>query len=268
MRRVSAAVGFVLMGVMTLVAIGCVPQEKYDALLLLNRELQKEIYDKEAEIARLGERTGALQARALDAQRLLEQKDEHLASVMKERDEVRKAFDELMEVYKKLAERPAGEAALPEQIAIEIEQLAAQYPDLFEFDRASGRLRFASDITFDSGSNVVKPGARTAITKLARILASDVARQVHATIIGHTDSDRVAKPATISLLKELGKSANNQGLSEARAEAVAALLKAGGVEDTRIITRGMGAGQPIAGNNTADGKTKNRRVEIFLTMGA
>jgi flagellar motor protein MotB len=265
MRRVSAAVGFVLMGVLTLVAIGCVPQEKYDALLLLNRELQKEIYDKEAEIARLGERTGALQARALDAQRLLEQKDEHLASVMKERDEVRKAFDELMKI---LAERPASEAALPEQIAIEIEQLAAQYPDLFEFDRVTGRLRFASDITFDSGSNVVKPDARTAITKLARILASDVARQVYATIIGHTDSDRVAKPATISLLKELGKGANNQGLSEARAEAVAALLKAGGVEDARIITRGMGAGQPIAGNNTADGKTRNRRVEIFLTMGA
>jgi OOP family OmpA-OmpF porin len=58
------------------------------------------------------------------------------------------------------------------------------------------------------------------------------------------------------------------GLSNARAESVAEILKAGGIEAVRIITQGMGESQPLADNRTADGKAKNRRVEIFLAMGA
>jgi len=266
MRRVSVVVGLVLVGVLVMLSTGCVDQKKYDAVLLRNREQDKLLQEKDADIARLQERVEAMQARSGDAQRLLEQKDELLSAVQKERDEVRKAFNELLEVYKK---RPMGsEGPIPGPVAIEIEQLAAEYPNLFEFDRATGRLRFASDITFDSGSNVVKPEARVAITKLAAILSSDVAKKIHATIIGHTDTDPVKKATTIALLKELGKTQNNMGLSIARAESVAEILKTGGVEAARIITQGMGETQPLADNRSADGKAKNRRVEIFLAMGA
>lgn len=266
MRRVSVVVGLVLVCVLVMLSTGCVDQKKYDAVLLRNREQDKLLQEKDADIARLQERVEAMQARAGDAQRMLEQKDELLSAVQKERDEVRKAFNELLEVYKR---RPVGgEGPIPGPVAIEIEQLAAEYPNLFEFDRATGRLRFASDITFDSGSNAVKPEARTALTKLAAILSSDVAKKIHATIIGHTDTDPVKKPTTIALLKELGKTTNNMGLSIARAESVAEILKAGGVEAVRIITQGMGETQAIADNRTADGKAKNRRVEIFLAMGA
>jgi outer membrane protein OmpA-like peptidoglycan-associated protein len=267
MRRVSVVVGLVVVGVLAIASTGCVSQRDYDTLLLRNREQNKLLEDKEMDIARLQERVDAMQARAGDAQRLLDEKDKSLADAARERDEVRKRFAELLEVYKKLAGR-TGEGPIPGPVAIEIEQLAAEYPNLFEFDRATGRLRFASDITFDSGSNVVKPEARTALTKLAAILSSDVAKKIHATIIGHTDTDPVKKPTTIALLKELGKTQNNMGLSIARAESVAEILKAGGVEAVRIITQGMGETQSIADNRTADGKAKNRRVEIFLAMGA
>jgi len=263
MRRVSVVVGVVLVGVLVMLSTGCVDQKKYDAVLLRNREQDKLLQEKETEIAHLQERVEAMQARAGDVQVLLDGKDKALAEAARERDEIRKAFNELMEVYKRLA-AGGGAAAIPEQVAIEIEQLAREYPNLFEFDRATGRLRFAADITFDSGSNVVKPEARTALAKLAAILSSDVAKRVHATIIGHTDTDPVKKPTTIALLKELGKTQNNMGLSIARAEAVAEILKAGGVEADRIITQGMGETQPIPGA----GKDKNRRVEIFLAMGA
>jgi outer membrane protein OmpA-like peptidoglycan-associated protein len=263
MRRVSVVVGLVLVGVLVMLSTGCVDQKKYDAVLLRNREQDKLLQEKDADIARLQERVEAMQAQKGDAQRMLEQKDELLAAVQKERDEVRKAFNDLMEVYKKLAAGGGG-GAIPAEVAIEIEQLAREYPNLFEFDRATGRLRFASDITFDSGSNAVKPEARTALTKLAAILSSDVAKRVHATIIGHTDTDAVKKATTIALLKELGKTTNNMGLSIARAESVAEILKAGGVEAARIITQGMGETQPIPGAS----KDKNRRVEIFLAVGA
>jgi len=74
----------------------------------------------------------------------------------------------------------------------------------------------------------------------------------------------VVKRATIAHLRKLGKPATNMGLSEARAEAVAAVLRAGGVDASRMSTSGRGAADPVASNGTAAGKAKNRRVEIYV----
>jgi len=146
-----------------------------------------------------------------------------------------------------------------------IEDLSTMYPGLFTFDAARGMFRFNSDITFDSGSAVVKPQARAALTKLAEILSGDQTKDRRLTIIGFTDTDAVRKAKTIAHLKDLGKPANNMGLSEARAEAVAAVLRAGGVASRRMVTKGKGQADPVAGNSTAEGKAQNRRVEIYLT---
>ena len=66
--------------------------------------------------------------------------------------------------------------------------------------------------------------------------------------VGHTDS--------------VGDDAFNQKLSVARSEAVKAYLVSKGVEKNRIYTEGKGEKQPVADNKTADGRAKNRRVEI------
>jgi flagellar motor protein MotB len=263
-----AVVGLVaLAGVLAFLSVGCVDEAKYNAVLLRNREQDKLLQEKEAQMATLTERVNALQAQKADAQRMLQEKEDHLASVMRERDTIRKAFDDLKDAYVKIAGKmaivPSG-TGLPEKTVLEIKQLAEQYPGVFEFDEATGRLRFAADITFDSGSNVVKPDARTAITKLGGILSADVAKNIKVTIKGHTDSDPVKKPATIALLKELGKPSSNQGLSEARAESVAQILKAGGVEGGRVVTQGVGDSQPVVTGNTAEAKAKQRCVEIYL----
>jgi flagellar motor protein MotB len=266
MQRFSAVIVTVAAVALALGSVGCVDEAKYNAVLLRNREQEKLLQEKEAEIARLQERVEALQARAEDAQRLLQEKEDHLASVMQERDAVRQAFDELQAAYKQLAGRTyGGGGTLPEPVKLEIQQLAEKYPDLFQFDEATGRLRFASDITFDLGSVTVKPNARTAISKLGTILASDAAKAVKARIIGHTDTVPVAKAATKAMLQNLGKAANNQGLSEARAEAVADILTAAGVPATRITTEGVGSTQPIASNDSKSGRARNRRVEIYLS---
>jgi len=157
------------------------------------------------------------------------------------------------------------EPLVPPAVAKRIEDLGQKYPHLFTFDSRTGLLRFNSDITFDSGSSVVKPNARVALRELAGILNNADARDRAMTIIGFTDTDRVAKPATIAHLKALGKPANNMGLSEARAEAVAAVLRANGVEPERMTTVGKGTAEPIAPNTTPAGKAQNRRVEIYLT---
>jgi len=263
-----AVVGLVaLAGVLAFLSVGCVDEAKYNAVLLRNREQDKLLQEKEAQLATFTERVNALQAQKADAQRMLQEKEDHLASVMRERDTIRKAFDDLKDAYVRIAGKmavvPSG-TGLPEKTVLEIKQLAEQYPGVFEFDEATGRLRFAADITFDSGSNVVKPDARTAISKLGGILAADVAKNIKVTIKGHTDSDPVKKPATIALLKELGKPPSNQGLSEARAESVAQILKAGGVEGGRVVTQGVGDSQPVVTGNTAEAKAKQRCVEIYL----
>jgi outer membrane protein OmpA-like peptidoglycan-associated protein len=162
---------------------------------------------------------------------------------------------------------PPPAPLVPPAVAAAIEDLGQKYPGLFTFDKQTGLFRFNSDITFDSGSNVVKPEAGAALAKLAQILNVDQARDRRLTIVGHTDSDRVRKPDTIARLKGLGKTADNMGLSEARAEAVAAALKAGGIDAARIGTQGQGETQPIADNRSPDDKAKNRRVEIYLTPG-
>jgi outer membrane protein OmpA-like peptidoglycan-associated protein len=160
---------------------------------------------------------------------------------------------------------PAKPAAVPPAVVKAIEDLGEKYPGLFVFDKEKGLFRFNSDITFDSGSAVVKPGARAALGKLAEILSGDQVSDRRLTVIGHTDSDRVRKADTIARLKALGKSPDNMGLSEARAEAVAAILKTGGIDSGRIVTQGRGQNAPIANNRSPEGKAKNRRVEIYLT---
>lgn len=163
---------------------------------------------------------------------------------------------------------PPPSAAMPAAVVAAIEDLGQKFPGLFTFDKNTGMFRFNSDITFDSGSATVKPDARSALTKLAQILGNDQVKDRLMTIIGHTDSDRVRKPDTIARLKKLGKTADNMGLSEARAEAVAEILRAGGVGAGRIATLGKGDTAPIADNATPAGKAKNRRVDIYLSTAA
>jgi len=66
--------------------------------------------------------------------------------------------------------------------------------------------------------------------------------------VGHTDS--------------VGTDAYNQKLSVARSEAVKAYLVSKGVEKNRIYTEGKGETSPVADNKTAEGRAKNRRVEV------
>jgi outer membrane protein OmpA-like peptidoglycan-associated protein len=137
-------------------------------------------------------------------------------------------------------------------------------PDTTIIERPRPNVYIVKDVAFDSGSTVVKPDARAALMKLAEELNGPDAKAHPFTITGHTDSDRVVKPATVANLKSLGKPADNMGLSDARAESVAAVLKAGGVDTARMTTFGKGETEPVSDNKTPAGKAKNRRVEILL----
>ena len=131
---------------------------------------------------------------------------------------------------------------------------------MLEFDEATGRLRFTSDVTFDLGSDTVKANAAEALRRMAAILNQDEAKPIRVDIVGHTCNTRIVKPAT------LARFPNNQALSEGRAGSVSKILIAGGVDAGRISTRGMGDTQSVVPNDTTANRARNRRVDVFLSM--
>lgn len=110
------------------------------------------------------------------------------------------------------------------------------------------RVGIASDVSFDVNSAEIKFNARQTYDKIATVLKDYDKTIIH--VVGHTDSD--------------GTDQHNQGLSERRAGAVANLLSNNGVPSARVRTEGRGEREPIASNTTAEGKRKNRRVDIVI----
>lgn len=110
----------------------------------------------------------------------------------------------------------------------------------------SEKVTFAADAFFDFDKAVLKPEAKVKLDDMASKLKSINLEVVIA--VGHTDG--------------VGSDEYNQKLSIRRAEAVKAYLVSKGIEANRVYTEGKGKKQPVADNKTAEGRAKNRRVEI------
>lgn len=101
-------------------------------------------------------------------------------------------------------------------------------------------------IEFASASAEIPRSAQERLRLLANVIRED-GRRVN--IVGHTDSE--------------GKADINRTLSKSRAEAVKTYLVSQGVPEESLSASGMGQDQPIADNNTPEGRQKNRRIEFL-----
>ncbi|MFM9902814.1 MAG: OmpA family protein [Polaromonas sp.] len=110
------------------------------------------------------------------------------------------------------------------------------------------KLDIPSDVGFDTGRSAIKPNFAPILAQFATSLNQNPVTTV--TIIGHTDAT--------------GSDAVNNPLSIDRADAARDYLVSRGVARTRIVTDGRGSREPVADNNTAQGRDKNRRVEIYV----
>ncbi len=104
---------------------------------------------------------------------------------------------------------------------------------------------------FPSGKSKLTTDAKYVLAKLSGMLL--VFPDMKLSIEGHTDST--------------GSDQVNNKLSQQRAVAVRTFLTEMGVPATRIAARGLGSRQPIAPNDTSEGRAKNRRVDIVMTEG-
>ena len=110
------------------------------------------------------------------------------------------------------------------------------------------KIEVPSDVSFAVGSATIEPRLRPVLDSFASGLGSQPSMLVR--VVGHTDST--------------GSDAINDPLSLRRAESVRNYLEDRGVSAGRIEVAGRGAREPVASNDTAEGRAKNRRVEIFL----
>jgi outer membrane protein OmpA-like peptidoglycan-associated protein len=110
------------------------------------------------------------------------------------------------------------------------------------------KVNIPSDVSFDTGSAIIKPQMRTVLDPFAASLKDDPKAQL--TIVGHTDST--------------GSEAVNNPLSVQRAQSVRDYLAGHGVASTRIQIDGRGEREPVADNDSDAGRARNRRVEILL----
>ena len=107
---------------------------------------------------------------------------------------------------------------------------------------------FRGDVTFDTNSTVVRPGLQSELHRVAGVM-----NQYPNTLVrveGHTDSK--------------GSDEYNMDLSNRRAFAVKNLVAQRGIADSRLDVVGYGETMPVATNDTAAGRQKNRRVEIKI----
>ncbi len=110
-------------------------------------------------------------------------------------------------------------------------------------------LNMPGHITFNTGSSAISSDFYRVLGSVAKVI--NEYEKTYVDIYGHTDS--------------VGKASYNMGLSQQRADSVSRYLQNQQVLPQRIITKGVGEDHPISTNDTAQGRSENRRVEIKLT---
>ena len=111
-------------------------------------------------------------------------------------------------------------------------------------------ISLASDVLFEFDKSVINRSFEPELAKIANLIVQNPNTPVG--VLGHTDST--------------GSDQYNQGLSERRARSVADYLVGQGVDQSRLRVQGFGETEPVASNDTREGRSQNRRVDIVTTV--
>lgn len=248
-----ARIALIGIGILLLSGLsGCIGQSEYDRLYEANRSLT----NRNGELTR--ERDEAL--RQVELMRgSIGNSSGTLADLQNQNSELRRQLDQALADYRGL-EGKLGQMSFGQLDPVtdqQLQALAAQYPDLIKYDSARGMLRFAADLTFDSGSDVVKAEAKNALAALANVLRSSSAQQYAVVVEGHTDSQRIS-------INTGKRHPTNRHLSVHRSISVINELIGMSVEPGRIMAAGWGEFRPVVTNSATGNTPQNRRVEIYL----
>jgi len=202
----------------------------------------------------------AAEAAKADAERLKAEAEKTAADAAKAKEEAERArAAALAEQQAALEQKRAAEAetekaraaaakAEAEKAELRAQLLAQLNAVLQTQDSARGLIVNMSDVLFDTGSYTLKPATREKLAKISGIVLAHPGLTLQ--IEGHTDI--------------IGGDDFNQRLSEQRAGSVLDFLAEQGVPTNAMTSRGFGKTQPVASNDTAEGRQRNRRVELVV----
>jgi chemotaxis protein MotB len=252
----KALVGLVLGVAAAIATTGCtlVPSTEYNACQAENHNLADQNRAQLVEIENLKVHSRDLEDRVIRSERQLARLQEQSGLDQKQLEAYQRERDGLYEQFKGMA---FGRGRMPPELGAQLADLSRRHPNL-QFDPETGISKLDTDILFDSGEAVLKPGAERLLDELARVLRSPTAGDLKIMVAGHTDNQLIAGRS----VRE--KYPDNFHLSTARALAVADWMRRAGVPEQRLAIAGFGPHQPIAPNATAQDRQKNRRVEILV----
>ena len=272
-----------------LVTTGCVSQSKYesaveeaesvkrdrDALAANLRLLQNRVNSLEETRTKLESELESTTSKLNDTNKELEAKNQELADARKSLDDVNSQLEDKNKLLSATSsELEAKQAALAETTkkleatAEYMKKTDKLYDDLVkelssELDAQTIKIKemkdgvsvnLSEDILFSSGSATLNESGEKVIIKVSEKL-KDIPHQV--IVAGFTDNI----PIRGSLTKVFP---TNWELAGARAASVVRLLEKQGVDNAKLTAVSYGENQPVASNDTADGRSQNRRIEIRL----
>lgn len=224
-------------------------------------KLQFQLSENQAFINSLGnkldEQTRRLSKEIEEKNTKLQQKELELNAALAKAEAERAQLEKTNARLRKLESELNSKDSITRSLKDAISRALAGFDDLdIKVENRNGKVyvSLAEKLLFKSGSTAVDPKGKDALLKLAAALNKQ--KDVNIMVEGHTDN----KPMNGEKIKD------NWELSVLRAISIVRILTDDGkINDKRIIASGRGEAQPIANNNTAEGRAKNRRTEIILT---
>lgn len=202
-------------------------QKQIDDSSALNQSLRAELERTGANVDKLVQENGALSSSLENLKKRLEELRRAQAAAERRADAMRKLIDR----FRKMAD--AG------QLEVTVR-------------RGRMVLRLPNDVLFDSGRAAIKPAGKATLVEVANILKTIGDRQFQ--IAGHTDNEPI----------QSSNYPSNWYLSTTRAIKVVEIMTEQGVNPLSLSACGYGEFDPIAANDTAENKSKNRRIEIVV----
>jgi chemotaxis protein MotB len=185
---------------------------------------------------------------------LLEQLDEKGKALALEQDRLNKSAQRLNELEALIAAKEASMKKLKETLSKALNSFEGKG---LTVQQKNGKVYVSMEnkLLFNSGSWAVGAEGKKAVVALGKVLGDNP--EISVLIEGHTDDDAFTASGPI---------ADNWDLSTKRATAIVAILSENKkINKENLTAAGRGEFSPLASNSTAEGKAKNRRIEIILT---
>ena len=196
----------------------------------------------------------ALQSNMKKNRDLLEQLDERGKALASEQDRLSKNAQRLQELENLIAAKEASMKKLKETLSNALNGFEGKG---LTVEQKNGKVYVSMEnkLLFNSGSYAVGSEGKKAVIEVGKVLGDNP--EIAVLIEGHTDNDAFTASGPV---------ADNWDLSTKRATAIVAILSENkNINKQNLTAAGRSEYAPLGSNATADGKAKNRRIEIILT---